>query len=78
MIAKKLAEIAGVNISKAIRILDRMVRGDREGRILGWLDSAKTILAKAMSKDVDARRCAEALIDYLGRRGYVEFGQLLK
>ena len=78
LIAKRLAEIAHVDIVKAVRILDRMVRGDREGwRVQGWLDSAKEILTQAMAEDGEAREQAVSLIDYLGRRGYTDFGQLL-
>ena len=78
-IVEKLAEIAHVDVLKAVRILDRMVRGNREGwRIHDWLDSAETILKQAMNTRGDERHCADALIDYLGRRGYSELGNLLK
>lgn len=77
-IAEKLAEIAHGDISKSVRILDRMIRGDREGwRIQSCLDPAKKILAQAIKASGEAKDQAVALIDYLGRRGYTEFGQLL-
>jgi hypothetical protein len=78
-IAGKLAEIAHVDIVKSVRILDRMVRGDPEGwQIDVWPDSAKAILRQAMRNPGEARERAEALINYLGRRGYTDFGQILK
>ena len=78
-IAKQLAKTAHVDIVKSIRILDRMVRGDREGwRIDGWRDSAKEVLRQALRTPGEAQSQAEALIDHLGRRGHTEFGQLLK
>ena len=78
-IAEQLAKIAHVDIVKSTRILDRMVRGDREGwRIEGWRESAKEVLRQAMRIPGEAQRQAVALIDYLGRRGHTEFGQLLK
>jgi len=78
-IAEQLAKTAHVDIVKSTRILDRMVRGDREGwRIEGWRESAKEVLSQAMRTPGEAQRQAMALIDYLGRRGHTEFGQLLK
>lgn len=78
-IVEKLAEIAHVDIVKAVQILDRMIHGDQEGwRIHGWLESAKTIIEQAMKVPGEAREQAEALIDYLGRRGYTDFGKLLE
>lgn len=78
-IAKRLAEIAHVDVLASMQILDRIVRGDQEGwRIHGWLDSARDILRQAIRTPGDAMRLAMALIDYLGRRGYTDFGQLLR
>lgn len=77
-IAEQLAKIASVDIAKVARILDRMVRGDREGwRIQGWLNSARQILEAAMKAGGEARSQAELTIDYLGRRGHTSFGDLL-
>ncbi len=77
-VAEKLAEIAHVDVVKSVRILDKMVRADREGwRIHGWLDSAKRILEQARRTPGEACEEALALIDFLGRRGYTEFGKLL-
>lgn len=78
-IAERLAGIAHVDIAKSVRILDRMVRGDPEGwQIEIWPDSAKEILRQAMRSPGETRERAETLINYLGRRGYTDFGQILK
>jgi hypothetical protein len=78
-VAEKLADIASTDPTKSVRILDRMIRGDREGwHVHGWLDSAKKTLETAMAADGEARSIAESLIDHLGRRGYIQFGELLK
>ncbi len=78
-IAERLAKAAHVDVVKSVQILDRIARGDCEGwRIYGWLDSAKEILRQAMRTPGEARERAMALIDYLGRRGYTDFGQLLR
>lgn len=77
-IAKQLAIIAQTDITKTVCILDRMISGDQEGwRLHGWLDSAKTILGLARSAGGAPRDKANLLIDYLGRRGYTDFGKLL-
>lgn len=77
-IGERLAEIAHVDIRKSVLILDRMIRGDREGwRLQTWRDQAKEILRQAMKVHGEARDRAIALIDHIGRRGYTEFGELL-
>ena len=77
-VGEKLAEIAHADVVKSVRILDKVVRADREGwRIHGWLDSAKRILELAAKTPGQGREQALALIDFLGRRGYTEFGKLL-
>lgn len=78
-IAANLAKTAHVDIAKSVRILDRMIRGDQEGwHIQGWLDFAKEILKEAMRISGEARERSLALIDYLGRRGYTDLGELLR
>ena len=78
-IAERLAIIAQVDIARTIRILDRIVRGDREGwRIHMRLEPTRQILDYAMEAGGDARTQAENIIEFLGRRGYTEFGELLK
>lgn len=77
-VAEELARVAPTDPRRSVRILDRMVRGDREGwRIHAWLDSARQILETAMKADEESQTLAAKLIDYLGRRGYTEFGELL-
>ncbi len=78
-VAEKLAETAHVDLVKSVRILDRAVRCAQEGwRLHHWLDSAKQILGQAMGASGEAKERATQLIDYLGRRGYSDFGELLK
>ena len=73
-IAEAHAEHAGA----ATRILDRMIRVDKEGwRAYAWRASAMKILGLAMRGDDATREVALKLIDDLGRRGYQEFGKLL-
>ncbi len=78
-VVERLAEIAQVDVEKSVRILDALVRSDREGwRIQSWTDSTMGILGQAMEMGGAAQQIAEAVIDYLGRRGYIEFGKLLR
>jgi hypothetical protein len=77
-VIEQLATLADNNLARAVRILERMVKGDQEGwRIYGWTDDAKEILDKAMRTKSEARDIATRLIDYLGRRGYTQLGDLL-
>lgn len=77
-IAARLAVIANVDIAKSLNILNRLVRGDNEGwRIYGWRDSVRTILEVAIG-EATVRKQAEQLINFLGRRGYNELGELLQ
>lgn len=74
----RLAEIADTDVLAATNILDRMVRGDKEGwHVFGWRDSAERILKAATQVGGDAQATAERLINHLGRRGFTEFGKLL-
>jgi hypothetical protein len=43
----------------------------------GLLDSARQILETAIKAGGDARREAERVVHYLGRRGHTGFGDLL-
>ena len=77
-VVEQLAKIAPRDIGRAVRILDRMVHGDREGwRVYAWLDPARQILEQAMSAGGNARTQAEQIINHLGRRGYEKLGILL-
>ena len=60
-----LAEIADTDIAAATQILDRMVRGDREGRrVSGWTQSAESVSECGMKAGGDARAEAEKLINW--------------
>ena len=77
-VMERLAEITQTDIAKAVRIVRRMVEGDREGwRLHGWQEPARAILEQAMKAGGAARIEAEQVIDFLGRRGYTAFGDLL-
>jgi len=77
-IVERLAMIAPHDVTKAVAILDVMIRGDHEGwRIQGWIDPAMEILKLGINGDEDARDRAVKLINHLGRLGHVVFGKLL-
>ena len=74
-----IAETHAEHVGVATRILDRMIRVDKEGwRAYAWRESAMKILRLGMRGDGAAREMALRLIDHLGRRGYQEFGTLLR
>ena len=77
-IIQQLEKICQADIAKAVRIVDLMARGDKEGwRTYTWKNEARQILEKAMKAGGEARIQGERVIDYLGRRGYTDFGDLL-
>jgi hypothetical protein len=77
-IVQRLAEVCGADPAKAVSILDKLARGDDERwRIGWWKEDAMTILGRAIKSGGEARMRAEQLVDYLGRRGFTEFGRLL-
>jgi hypothetical protein len=77
-VIENLAKIAHFDIHKSLRILDVMIRGDSEGwRIRSWEESAKTILKMALKTTGYTYEKSVSLIDYLGRRGYTDYGELL-
>ncbi len=76
---ERLAEDANMWPETALDIVKIMVKADREGwRIESWKDQIKQILGCALTADEDTRVCAVQLIDRLGRRGWIEFGEFLK
>jgi hypothetical protein len=81
-IVERLAEVAKAGQAyprAAVRILKCMVEGDDENwHIHSWQEEAMAVLRSAMQAVGEARKEAESLIDHLGRRGFVEFGQLLR
>jgi hypothetical protein len=77
-VSEQLAELALFDPARCVRIVDRIVRNDREGwRAYSWMDSTKEILKAAIDAGGEAQVMALALIDHLGRRGYTELGKLL-
>jgi hypothetical protein len=75
----QIAEAHAEHIGATTRILDRMIRADKEGwRAYAWRESAMKILGLAMCGDEAAKEVALRLIDDLGRRGYQDFGKLLR
>ena len=78
-VAEQIAEFTPTDVAQAARILDTMIRGDREGwHIHGWLETARQILMLAIEDGGSAREQAKRTIDYLGRRGHTSFGGLLE
>jgi len=78
-IVEDLAKQADVDIAASVKILDSLSRRDTVGwAIFGAKDAIKSILERAMRAGGDARIDAVELIDYLGRRGFIELGELLK
>jgi hypothetical protein len=73
-----IAEDHAEHVGAVTRILDRMIRADKEGwRAYAWRGSAMEILGLAVRGDEATKAVALRLIDDLGRRGYHEFGKLL-
>ena len=77
MVVEKLAEIVENYPLEAVESLRMLFESDRDGWfILGCRRYARNILEVAL-QDVTVRQKAERLIHYLGRRGYLEFRDLL-
>jgi len=78
IIMEQLERTASADIQTTANILDQLVHGDREGwRIHGWIESIWQILKLAIDAGGSSRHQAIKIIDYLGRRGYTSFGDLL-
>jgi hypothetical protein len=79
-IMEKVAETADADLVDAIAFTDRYVRGDiQHWRVFGAKESLKKILPKALASDLQqVKEIAVNLVDYLGRKGYLEFGTLLE
>lgn len=72
-VMEQLAEIAGTDIARSVRILDKMIHGSKESwRVHGWLDQVISILERAMEAGGEARIKALDLINHLGRLGFVD------
>lgn len=80
MIIERLTEVCKVMPGQSVECLRLMAEGDKEGwEIYGWRGQARKILAIALqSSDPDLKATAENVVDYFGRRGYLEFRSLLQ
>lgn len=79
LVLQTLVKLAPTNVESALRVLDTMIRADREGwRTRMWLDSARAILELGMKAGGETRQRTEQLIDHLGRRGFADLGELLR
>ena len=77
---KKLAKIAMKFPVEAISILDNLVRSSSSRwEILWWKEEAQAALAAIIeSENVEASSKAKEVIDYLGKKGHLEFRETLK
>jgi hypothetical protein len=79
LVAERLSALSERYPREAMVCMRLVAEGDDEGwGIIGWRDEARSAISNAMaSEDSDARRSAEALVNYLGTRGHLEFRDLL-
>ncbi len=79
LVVERLAALVQVMPKEAVRCLEAIVKGDREGwGIYGWREHARIILVTALqSSDAEAITAAENLTHDLGSRGHLEFRDLL-
>jgi len=79
-VMKRVAELAQVCPLQVVTCADKMVRGDTEGwRLYGWRDHLMTLLEAVLRSDSqEAKQTALRLVDRLGRRGFHEFGKLVR
>ncbi len=78
MVMERLAEICNAEPLKSAQIVGHFANVDVDG----WgydptQEHAKTILDKAVEAGGEALDTAAGVIDRLGRKGYLEFGELL-
>ena len=74
----RMIDMARLDPSRTLALLDTLVRQDDTGRFLGEREAMRGILSIAMRAGGNARHLAERLIDHLGRCGQVEYGELLQ
>ena len=78
-VVERLAELSEKMPLEAVQCLKHLCEGDKEGwEMHGWKKYAKTILGTALKSEGEIAEAAENLIHYLGSRGWLEFGELLK
>lgn len=78
-VMKRLSEMSAAYPLKVIACVDKMVRGDKDGwRMYGWEKDLPPLLGQILqNKDAETRVIAVKLIENLGRRGYLRYGDLL-
>jgi len=79
-VLEKLSKLAAEYPTLVMSITAKMVRGDQQGwRVISHKEDLFVILKEVMNRgDAEARAEAVKIIDHLGRRGYLKFGELLK
>ncbi|MBI2884002.1 MAG: hypothetical protein HYY11_08880 [Candidatus Methylomirabilis oxyfera] len=79
-VIERLAALAQTIPQQALRCLEAIVKGDREGwGVYAWREHIRTILATALREaDLETKTATENLIHYLGSRGYFQFRDLLQ
>ncbi|MFG0243665.1 MAG: hypothetical protein ACF8R9_12835 [Phycisphaerales bacterium JB054] len=79
LIVEQLAQVCHIDPFRSARIIQMLINADSERwRVLGWKDDGKKVLRAAIAAGGDARSVAHQAIDQLGRRGFLEFGDLLE
>lgn len=78
-VIQQLIKAATVWPLESIAVLDTLARNDREGWKISYLESeAMAVLEITYRSDIAGARSATAdLINYLGTRGYMQFGKIL-
>jgi hypothetical protein len=79
-IPKRLAEDAELSPATVLSIIEKVIEADSEGwRTHGWQKEITQILSVAMkTDDKDTKTRATALINRLGRKGWISLGELLR
>jgi hypothetical protein len=79
MVAEKLVKVASKWPVESIRIFEALAKNDKEGwKISYWADEAMATIETALSSNSpEAKTAAVQLVNYLGSRGYVQFGKIL-
>jgi hypothetical protein len=78
-VVERLASLSDKYPLQTVGLVESLVEGEKKGwGISLWTGNIGTILQKALSsKNTDAHKAAEALINRLAARGYPDFGNLL-
>ena len=76
----KLGELAQGHPTQVILVVDRMVRGDKEGwHVIGYDKELASILNAVLHYGDDAaKQQVQSIMNHLGRRGYIGFGKLVR